>query len=303
MINQENFKIFFDKYKSTSSKYNLDILYNSLTRLSDIDKEILNDLINLDINPNLKIRIILNYKIIKWISIYCSQYLNTLSYQSFEKNINIDEALKLKSKFGISFLKYLKGISESLQIELVKESLPNVGHMSFYLTDNAKKEAVLNNPSAIYWIEHIPKDVFTAFLNKYGKIQPIYSGLLEECSYILEYIDNPNDEEILSATIWNPIRESYKNFKYVKNIPDYIQDMALRKNIKSIIYFNNPSYKSITKAYKRDLELLYDIKWSNVPIDIINRLIIEYEDIIEYIPSLNLDLAEKKIIYENLKKV
>lgn len=303
MIDKNNLKVFFDKYKSIDSNYKLEMIYNSLEDISNGDKEILNDIINLDINPNLKIRIILNYKVIKWLSIYCNQYLDTIIYKSFEKNIKLNDVLKLKRKFGIGFLKHLKGISEPLQIELVKESLPNVGHMAFYLTDNAKKEAVLHNPSAIYWIEYIPKDVFNAFLNKYGKLQPIYSGLLEECSYILEYIDAPTDDEILSATTWNPIRGSYKNFKYVKSVPDHIQEISLRKNIKSVIYFNNPSYQSIVKAYNRDLQLLYDIKWSNISINIINRLISEYEDILPYIPSLNLDLAEKKFVYEKLKKV
>lgn len=303
MINKENLKIFFNKYKSFNRKYNLDIIYNSLLDLSNTDRETLDNLINFDINPNLKIRIVLNYKLIKWISIYCNQYLNTLIYQSFEKNININEALKLKRKFGISFLKHLQGIPESLQIKLVKESLPNVGHMSSYLTDNAKKEAVLNNPSAIYWIGYISKDVFNAFLNKYGKIQPIYLGILEEASYILEYIDTPTEKEILTATIWNPIRGSYKNFKYIKNVPNDIQSIAMRKNFKSIIYFNNPSYESIVKTYMRHSELLCDIKWSNIPTDIINRLISEYDEILPYIPSLTVDLAEKKIIYEKLKKV
>lgn len=303
MIDKENLKLFCDKYKSNGSKYNLDIICNSLTTLSDIDNEILNDLIGLYINPNLKIRIILNYKIIKWISIYCNQYLHTLSYQSFEKNININEALKLKSKFGINFLKHLQGIPESIQIELVKESLPNVGHMAFYLTDNSKKEAVVNNPSSIYWIDYISKDVFNAFLNKHGKIQPIYLGILEESSYILEYIDNPTEKEILTATIWNPIRGSYKNFKYLKSVPEDIQRIAIRKNFKSVIYFNNPSYESIVKTYIRHSELLCDIKWSNIPMDIITRLVAEYEDILPHIPSLNLDLAEKKFVYEKLKKV
>lgn len=303
MINDKNLETFFNKYKSINTKYSIDIIQNSLLTLSDIDKGILNDLISFDINPNLKIRIVLNYKTIKWISIYCDKYLHTPTYKSFEKNININEALKLKSKFGISFLKHLQGIPEPTQIELVKECLSNIGHMTSYLNDTVKKEAILNNPSAIYWIDYISRDVFNTFLNKYGKIQPIYSGILEEASYILEYIDNPTEKEIFTATIWNPIRGSYENFKYLKSIPEDIQRIAVRKNFKSVIYFNNPSYDIILKTYRRHSELLSDIKWSTIPLDVINRLISEYEDILPYIPSLNLDLAEKKFIYEKLKKV